>query len=71
MEKTLNPPKMTAVFRPPSAAEAELQEYALRRFIRWSLSRQHLLVAEPHRKLLKTFVVGAPTELKKRNENEL
>ncbi len=72
MEITLTPPlQMIAVFQEPSTAEAELQEYALRLFVRWSLSRKQLLVDEPHCKLLKTFVVGTPTKLKKRNENEL
>jgi len=58
--------KMTAVFQQPSAAEAELQDYALRLFIRWTLSRKHLIVDEPNCKLLETFEVGAPTDSKKK-----
>lgn len=70
MKITLTPLEMTAVSQEASAAEAELQEYALRRFIRWTLSRKHLLVDEPHCKLLKTFEAGTPTYLKK-GKNEL
>jgi len=52
MEITLTPPlEMTAVFQEASADEAELQDIALRLFVRWSLSRKHLLVDEPHCKL--------------------
>ncbi len=72
MAITLTPPlQMTAVFQEASTDEAELQDIALRSFVRWSLSRKQLLVDEPHCKLLKIFVVGAPTKLKKENENEL
>jgi len=62
--------EMTVIYQTPSATEAELQEYALRLFIRWTLSRKHLLVDEPHCKLLKTFEAGTPTYLKK-GKNEL
>jgi len=72
MEITLTPPpKMTAVFQEPSAAEAELQEYVLRLFIRWSLSRKHLIVDNLDCKLLETFEVGAPTDSKKKGTHVL